>query len=104
MQRFLLDRRKVRMEVFRKYPPKEKKIIGRKPVYTSEFMYMVGKKVVEEGLTMRAAAKQFNISQGSVNLWSKSFRAGNLSVLDAKHEVTSSAQIHRLEDQVKDLK
>ena len=62
------------MEVLNKYPPKEKKKIGRKPKYKLECMNMVASKVVDEGMKFREVAKIFNVSQGSVNVWVKTIR------------------------------
>jgi len=92
------------MEVFRKYAPKEKKPHGRQPKWTSEFMWMVAQKVVEEGMTYREASKTFNISSGSVSAWVRKFRKGTLSATDTKHEVSDGLKIYRLEEQVKELK
>ena len=91
------------MEVFRKQPPKEKRPTGRQPKWTSEFMWMVAKKVVEEGMKYREAAKVFGISQGSVTSWVKKYRRGNLEPL-SKKELSDDSKIYRLEEQVKELK
>ena len=65
------------MEVFTKVKPREKKIIGRQPKWTAEYMHMVAQKVVEEGMTFRVAAKTFGISTGAVSAWTKKYKKGN---------------------------
>lgn len=92
------------MEVFTKRPPKEKKPAGRAPQWTSEYMYMVAKKVVEEGMKYRAAAKTFNVSTGSVGSWVRKYKKGTLSASTKGVEQSEELKIFRLEEQVKDLK
>lgn len=93
------------MEILRKNPPREKLPPGRQPKWTAEFMVMVAQKVVDEGMTFRAAAKLFGVSQGSVNLWVKNFRKGNLAAFRGSAEVLSNShQVLQLEDQIRGLK
>jgi hypothetical protein len=47
------------MDIYRKIKPKEKPIRGRPPQFTNEFMQMVARKVVDEGMTYQVAAKTF---------------------------------------------
>jgi hypothetical protein len=54
------------MDILRKRPPKEKRPPGRDPKWTNEYMFMVIKKVLEEGMTYREAAKTFNVSSAAV--------------------------------------
>lgn len=69
------------MEVFRKHPPKEKRPAGKPPQWTTEYMFMVAQKVVEEGMTYREAAKTFNVSTGSVGSFVRKYKKGNLSAV-----------------------
>jgi transposase len=93
------------MEVFRKQAaPKEKRPAGRQPQWTTEYMFMVAQKVVEEGMTFRVAAKTFNISTGSVTSWVKRYRKGTLNAVSKDKEPSDDLKIYRLEDQVKELK
>ncbi len=60
------------MEIFNQTKVKEKKIIGRKPKFTQEYMMMIGRKVIEGEMSYREAAKTFGVSHGSVSLYGKS--------------------------------
>jgi hypothetical protein len=62
------------MDILRKRPPKEKRPPGRDPKWTNEYMFMVVKKVLEEGMTYREAAKTFNVSSGELEPGSESIR------------------------------
>jgi transposase len=57
------------MEVFNPPLVKEKRPPGRQPTHSQEYMHMVARKVVEEGMTYREAAKTFGISHGAVHQW-----------------------------------
>jgi len=94
------------MEVYRKVEPKKKKAnIGRRPKHTLEYMEMVAKKVVEDGMTIRTAAKTFKASQGSVQVWSTHYKKGlPLSVYDYHNRPTQDGKIYQLEEQVGTLK
>lgn len=92
------------MEVYRKYAPKEKKQPGRLPTFTSEYMWMVAKKVVEEAMTYREAAKTFNVSSGSVSSWVRKYKRGTLVPIDKKNEPSDALKLFRLEEQVQELK
>ena len=92
------------MEVFRKTMPKEKRPAGREPKWTAEYMHMVVRKVVEEGMTYRKAAETFGTSQGSVAAWIRLYRKGTLVPVDKRKEPPAEIKIYRLEEQVKDLK
>jgi hypothetical protein len=45
------------MDIYRKIKPKEKPIRGRPPQFTNEFMQMVARKVVDEGMTYQKQGK-----------------------------------------------
>lgn len=92
------------MEVFTKVKPREKKIIGRQPKWTAEYMHMVAQKVVEEGMTFRVAAKTFGISTCAVSAWTKKYKKGNLIQSAKDKEQSPDYKIYQLEDQVKELK
>jgi transposase-like protein len=93
------------MDIYRKIKPKEKPIRGRPPQFTNEFMQMVARKVVDEGMTYQVAAKTFKVSQGSVGKWVTAYRQGSpMSVRDQKSRPSDELIHYRLEEQVKDLK
>lgn len=91
------------MEVLNKYPPKEKKKIGRKPKYKLEFMNMVASKVVDEGMKFREVAKLFNVSQGSVNVWVKNYKSGKVPKNSREPDISIPGQVYRLEEKVDEL-
>ncbi len=92
------------MEVFRKRAPKEKQPAGRAPQWTSEYMFMVARKVVEEGMKYREAAKTFNVSTGSVGSWVRKYKKGTLNATTKGAEPSDELKLFRLEEQVKELK
>lgn len=94
------------MDIYRKKRPKEKLPPGRQPKWTPEFMEMVAKKVVEDGMTYRQAAKTFNVSAGSVSKWKQMYLANDMEYKSDKmvKTVSKDHQVYRLEEQVKDLK
>jgi transposase-like protein len=92
------------MEVYATKKPKEKRPQGREPVYTQEFMTMVGKAVSEKGMTLREAARTFGISHGSASLWKKLYQRGEKRNHDKKLVQTPAIEIYRLEEHVKELK
>lgn len=92
------------MEVLRKRPPKEKRLPGREPKWTNEYMAMVVKKVLEEGMTYREAAKTFNVSTGAVGAWIRKQKKGTLGASPKASELSDEIKIFRLEEQVQELK
>lgn len=95
------------MEIYRNKvrPVKEKKKPGREPTFTAEYMTMVARKVVDEGMTFREAARTFGISQGAVSMWKKKYLKGEFMSLNRKETKENfEAKTYVLEDQIKDLK
>ncbi len=92
------------MEVFTKPVPKRKKLIGRQPKWTAEYMNMVAQKVVNEGMKFREAAKIFGVSTGAVNQWVKKYRKGTLAQNNTDKEQSPDFKIYTLEEQIKELK
>lgn len=92
------------MDIYRKQAPREKRPPGRLPTFTSEYMFMVAEKVVEDGMKYREAAKTFGISQGAVARWVKKYRKGSLGAVDKKMDCSPEVKIYRMEEQMKDLK
>jgi transposase len=94
------------MEIFTPPQMKEKRPPGRQPKHTAEFMIMVARKVLEEGMSYREAAKTFNISHGSVHAWILKYKnqehrlRRNKRISKYKKEVDN----YRHEAQVKELK
>lgn len=62
------------MEIFRKPEIKEKRPQGRQSKHSDSFRAMVAKRVIEEGMTYREAAKNFGMSHGSIALVVKNFK------------------------------
>jgi transposase-like protein len=91
------------MDILNKYPPKEKKKTGRRPKYKLEFMNMVASKVVDDGMKFREAAQTFGISQGSVAVWVKNYKAGKVPTNSKEPKVNTSTQIYKLEERVDEL-
>jgi len=91
------------MEIINKYPPKEEKMIGRRPKFTLEYMNMVAEKVVEDGMTFRVAAKTFDVSQGSITKWVKNFKKGHVPVNSRNDGISKDTQVYNLEEKVKGL-
>ena len=92
------------MEIYAQKKPKEKKPQGREPLYTHEFMTMVGKAVAEKGMTLREAAKTFGVSHGSVSVWKRMYLRGEKRNHDKQPAQKPAVQIYRLEEGMKDLK
>ncbi|MCE3011866.1 MAG: transposase [Proteobacteria bacterium] len=92
------------MDILRKRPPKEKRPPGRDPKWTNEYMFMVVKKVLEEGMTYREAAKTFNVSSGAVGAWIRKHKKGVLGTNPKNSEASDEIKIFRLEEQVQELK
>ena len=92
------------MEILNQIPVKAPKIIGRKPVYTQEYMMMVAKKVVEGDLTYREAAKTFGTSHGSIAAWVNQFKKGNWGNAAKTKEASEKVKVQRLESNVRELK
>ena len=90
------------MEIYKKSKPTEKLPAGRPNKFTNEYMMMVARKVVDEGMTYREASKTFDCSQGAIADWIKRYRKGGLN---KKAPVkTKEYRICMLEDSIKDLK
>ena len=67
---------------------------------------MIAKKVTEEGMSYREAAKVFNVSHGSIYAYKQKYKDGNLK---KKRKQTASKYKERVEDyrhkaEVKELK
>jgi transposase-like protein len=94
------------MEIFmKKRPAREKLPIGRPQKWTQEFMLMVAKKVVDQGMTYRDASKTFEVSSGALSKWVRNYKQGNLGPLDAKHlQESQASKVFRLESELKELK
>ncbi|HAR42118.1 MAG TPA: hypothetical protein DCS07_05725 [Bdellovibrionales bacterium] len=92
------------MEVYRTKKMKEKKPQGREPTYTQEYMMMVAKSVVEKGMTLREAAQTFGVSHGSVSLWKKMYKQGEVRSSDRLPAEKPDVKIYRLESHLKELK
>ena len=94
------------MEIFTSPLVKEKRPPGRQPKHSQEYMMMVARQVVEEGMSYREAAKTFNISRGSVHSWILKYKhqdhksKRNKRISKYKEEV----EIYRHEAQLKELK
>lgn len=94
------------MEIFTPPQIKEKKPSGRPPKRSQEYMIMVARKCLDEGMTYREAAQTFGVSHGSVYQFiqkykHKKFRTkANARISEYKKEVED----YRHQAQVKELK
>jgi transposase len=97
------------MDIFRAKTPKikVKKKPGRESVFTTEFMMMVAKKVVNGEMTYKEAQETFGVSQGSIAEWKKKYLKGKFNDTtpsNSPYKVSNAAKVSILEDQMKDLK
>ena len=92
------------MEVYRKPAPKVKKVSGRPPLYADEYMVMIAKKVVEEGMTYREASKTFGVSSGSIGTWVRRVKRKEYHSVGGKEVPSSELRMYRMEEQLSDLK
>ena len=86
---------------------KDKKPHGRRPKYSMEYCQNMAKRVDEDGLTLREAAKIYKMSHGSVCYWTKIYREGKMPIKakrDKKFEESRDAAIIRLEAFITSLK
>ena len=94
------------MEVFEPPHVPEKRPPGRRPRHSQEYMRMVARKCVDEGMTYREAAKTFGISHGSVWAFIKKYKKDQLSGKRKKRASKYEKEVeeYRHESRVKDLK
>lgn len=94
------------MEVFTTPIVPEKRPPGRQPKHSPEYMIMVAKKCVEEGMTYREAAKTFGISHGSVWAFIQKYKKQQLGSKRKKRKTKYEKDVeeYRHESRVKDLK
>ena len=85
------------MDIFTPPQIKEKSPPGRPSKCSVEYQVMIAKKVVEEGMTYREAAKTFNVSHGAVHSYIKKYKH-----LDGK--IKRTAQRTRYADRVEDYR
>jgi transposase len=99
-----MDRKK--MEVFEPPRVKEKRPPGRQPKHSQEYMLMVARKCVEEGMTYREASKSFGISHGSVYQFIQKYKSGKISEKNKarKSKYAKEVDDYRHQSQVRDLK
>ena len=96
------------MEVFSTPRIPEKRPPGRQPKHSQEYMIMVARKCVEEGMTYREAAQTFGVSHGSVWAFIQKYKKMNKKVpckrkaRPSKYE--KEVEEYRHEARVKDLK
>ncbi len=94
------------MDIFMPPHLKEKRPPGRRAKCSVEYQVMIAKKVVEEGMTYREAAKTFNVSHGAVHSYINKYKDIGAK---AKRKVTTSkyakeVENYRHESQIKGLK
>lgn len=94
------------MEIFTPPVLKPKRPPGRQPSHTPEYMTMVARKVVEEGMTYRVAAKTFGISHGAVHQWIKNYKdhKGKTKRTARRTKYQDEIESYRHQSQVKELK
>ena len=92
------------MEIYNTLPPKEKKPNGRPSKYKPEFMEMVARKIVDEGVTYREVSAMFDLSHGSICAWVKKYKENNGKIKHRKPEQTQKFRIYKLEENICELK
>lgn len=94
------------MDIFTTPEVKEKKPPGRAPKYKVEYMMMVARKCVEDGMSYREAAKTFNISHGAVHQWILKYKNQTLNSKRKQRKTKYDEQVeqYRHDSQVKELK
>jgi transposase-like protein len=90
-------------------PPlyKEKGVQGRRPKYKPEYYMIMCKRVVDEGLSYREAAKMYKMSHGSINYWVNLYKAGKMPgkiVKAKKYSESKDGTVLRLEAFIVSLK
>ena len=90
-------------------PPiyKEKNPQGRRPKYAPEYYMMMSKRVVDEGMSYREAAKIYKMSHGSINYWVNLYKEGKIPGKVAKAKKYTESQdgtVIRLEAFIVSLK
>jgi len=87
-------------------PINEKRPPGRQAKCSVEYQVMIAKKVVEEGMTYREAAKTFNVSHGAVHSYILKYKKINGKVKRKVQQGRYSERVenYRHEAQLKGLK
>jgi transposase-like protein len=90
-------------------PPvyKEKRPQGRQPKYAPEYYMMMVKRIIDEGLSYREAAKIYKVSHGSVNHWVNLYKDGKMPGRIKKAKATAESRdgkILRMENFIQSLK
>ena len=83
---------------------KEKKRPGREPMFSFEFMMMIGKAVTDDGMKYREAAKTFNCSHGLINSARKMYLSGQPTKNHKPEEANYESMYNRVQDQMAKLK
>jgi transposase len=83
------------MEIFTPPEVREKRPPGRQPKCSVDYQVMIAKKVVDEGMTYREAAKTFNVSHGAVHSYINKYKQINGKV---KRRLQQSRYADRVED------
>lgn len=94
------------MEVFAPPQIKEKRPPGRQPKHSEEYMLMVARKCIEEGMTYREASKAFGVSHGSVYQFILKYKKNQLNskVKTRKSKYAKEVESYRHQAQVRELK
>lgn len=92
------------MEVFTPKKLKEKVPPGRQPTHSVEFMVMVARRVVEEGISYREASKLYGVSHGCVYDWIKKYKKKNWGRMAKSKEVSEELQRYRTDTRMNELK
>lgn len=94
------------MEIFTPPNVVPKRPPGRQPRHSPEYRLMVAKKVVEEGMSYRDAAKTFDLSHGSIHsIVSQYKHEGSKSKRnERKSKYRDEVEAYRSQQQLKDLK
>ena len=92
------------MEVLRPKPLKVKRPPGRQPKFTLEFMTMVARKVVDEGMSYSQASKTFGVSEGAIGSWIQKYKKKHWGGNAKSKPVSEEIHRYQVESQIKELK
>jgi transposase len=94
------------MEIFTPPNVKAKRPPGRQSKHSETFRLMVAKKVIEEGMKYREAAKNFGLSHGSITNIIKNYHQGKLRGKRREYISKHNQEVenYRTQQHVNDLK
>lgn len=94
------------MEIFTPPQVKEKRPPERQPKHSTEYMMMVARKCIEDGMTYREASETYKVSHGSVYQFIQKYKHDKFRTKTntRKSKYKKEVEEYRHQAQVKDLK